>query len=284
MSPYVKIIIAAILAGSSGAFIKYLDLPSTTLTFFRMAIPTLLLLGLFALQKKQVIRNCSPLMLVASLLNAARLFFYFIGYSYTSIANAVIMLYTWPIFTTLLSMLLFREKVANRNMMLMCTSFSGIVIIYLNQNFSLDNKDMIGISSMLLSAFLYAVSVLIFKKESNRYTAKESVFYQNMLGVVIYAPFILTNRPGPTISEVGIMTCYAVLIGLIVFILFFSALKQIKASTASLLFYMEIVSALFCGIFLFDERLSWNLITGGAIIILSTILLKKEPASTNDKK
>ena len=49
-------------------------------------------------------------MLIASSINAARMFLYFIGFTYASIANAVIVLYTWPIFATLLGLMFLKEK------------------------------------------------------------------------------------------------------------------------------------------------------------------------------
>ena len=41
--PYLEVIIAAIIWGSTGVFVKFLALPPTTITFFRLAIPTLCL-------------------------------------------------------------------------------------------------------------------------------------------------------------------------------------------------------------------------------------------------
>lgn len=45
LNPYLAIIIAATIGGSSGVFIKLLDLPATTITFFRMAVPVIVLLA-----------------------------------------------------------------------------------------------------------------------------------------------------------------------------------------------------------------------------------------------
>jgi drug/metabolite transporter (DMT)-like permease len=42
-SPFLAVIIAATLGGFSGVFFKWIDLPATTLTFFRVAVPTAVL-------------------------------------------------------------------------------------------------------------------------------------------------------------------------------------------------------------------------------------------------
>ncbi|MCK5062697.1 MAG: EamA family transporter, partial [Candidatus Aenigmarchaeota archaeon] len=65
-------------------------------------------------------------------------------------------------------------------------------------------------------------------------------------------------------------------IGIVGFILFFSALKKINASTASHLTYVEVISAAIFGIVLFGELLTWNVLLGGILIIASTYFLKRE--------
>ena len=75
-------------------------------------------------------------MLIASSINAARMFLYFIGFTYASIANAVIVLYTWPIFATLLG-LMFLRKNRQAPALALLIAFAGIVFAYLGKQFSL---------------------------------------------------------------------------------------------------------------------------------------------------
>ena len=51
LNPYLAIILAATLGGSSGVFIKLLDLPSTTITFFRLFVPVAIRLVYFTWKK-----------------------------------------------------------------------------------------------------------------------------------------------------------------------------------------------------------------------------------------
>lgn len=273
-NPYLEVIIAAIIWGSTGVFVKYLNLPPTTLTFFRMAVPAVFLSMFFSIKKIKFNLN-NKLMLFASSLNAFRMFFYFLGFTLTSIGNAVIMLYTWPIFATIFSLLFLKEKVKLRNLVLLAMAFVGIIIIYSNKELSFVNKDFIGMSAMLISAAIYAITIVIFKKESNKYSKFETIFYQNLVGAFIFLPFLFINQPFPTVTQSSVAITYAILIGLIAFSLFFSALKKIKASTASFLSYVEVISAMLFGIFLFNEVITLNLIIGGFLIITSTLLLKK---------
>src|SRR5438105_1676097 len=100
INPYFEVIFAATIWGLTGSFIRILHLPSTTLSFIRSAVPTIILFIYFLINRKNVFRNSNVTIYFASFLNAIRILFYFIGFQMTSIGNAVIILYTGPIFTS----------------------------------------------------------------------------------------------------------------------------------------------------------------------------------------
>ena len=275
LNPYLDVVIAAIIWGSAGVFIKYLNLPITTITFFRVFIPAIILLLFFAAKKTNVFKKINRIIMLASLLDTIAFFFYFISYTYTSIANSLIILFTWPIFAALFSAVILKEKIAKRNLILLGISFVGIALVYSNETISFTNKDFIGMSSMLVSAVFYSLSMVLYKKTSENYSNFELVFYQNMIGAVVFLPVLFISRPFPTPQQSAVVIFYAVLVGIIGYALFFSALKRIKASTASFLSYIEIISGITFGILFFNEAVKTNVVIGGILIIISTVLLKK---------
>ena len=273
---FLAVLTAATMAGSSGVFIKSIQfLPATSMAFIRLTIPTLLMGGLMLFQGIPFFRGNYRIMLTASLLNALRMYLFFVAYIYTSIGNAVIISYTWPIFTTLFSIFFLKEQVVRRNLGLMGVAFLGILIVYMNQPFSFENKDFMGMSAALGTAIVYATTVVIFKRESPNYSRQEIIFYQNVLGPFIYLPFFLLHRPWPILSDSIIAVSHAIILGILGFNFFFYGLRHLKASTASLLAYIEIISALLFGVFWMKETLTWNMLMGGILIIFSTTLLKK---------
>lgn len=276
LNPYLEVVLAIMIMGSSGVFIKFLELPSIVLASFRVAIPTLLLFIYFRLKKVKLFHRPVKWMLLGSLLNAIRIYFFMNSYAYTGIANAVIILYSWPIFASIFSMLFLREKIPGRNIFLLLLPFAGIIIIFSSHPFSLENNDFIGMSSMLLSAIIYALSVIVFKKESDRFSGYETVFFQNLAGSILFTPFLFLVDFELTAGKAGLLLLFSTSIGVIAFGLFFSALRKIKASTVSFLSYLEVIIATTYGVLIFDEKITWQLITGGILIIVSTILLKKQ--------
>jgi len=276
LNPYLEAIVAAVIWGSSGIFIKYIDLPPTTVTFFRLAVPTLILFIFLTVKKIKLFHGNNKLILLASTLNAGRIFLYTVGFTFASIGNAVIILYTWPIFVTVFSMLFLKEQVKKRTFLLLFIALIGTIFIYLNKEFSFSDNNFIGITAMFISAAIYALTVIIFKKESEKYSKYETIFYQNLIGSIILIPFIFINKPLPSLPQTSLGILYGILIGIIGFLFFFSALKKIKASTVSFLSYIEVPSAIILSIIFFQESLTWNMVVGGLLIILATILIKKE--------
>jgi len=276
LNPYLAIIIAATIGGSSGVFIKLIDLPATTITFFRMAVPVIVLLGYLHYKRTKLFRGNYRIMMVASVLNATRMFFFFVGYLYTSIGNAVIILFTWPIFGSLFSAIFLKEKVSVRTALLIGLAFTGIVIMYLNKEISFGNEDFIGMAAMLLSAILFSITAVIFKKELVYYSKTETIFYQNLVGAVAFLPLLFIYTPVPSAMQIGAASLYGFLIGIVAFTLFFYALRRLKMSHYALFTYWEVIAALFFGVLFFQEQITWNMLIGGSLILATGIMLRKK--------
>ena len=58
-------------------------------------------------------------MLLISGINAVRMFFFFLTYMLTSVGNAVVSLYTWPVFAHALQCMVLGEVVSRRHVFLL---------------------------------------------------------------------------------------------------------------------------------------------------------------------
>lgn len=272
--PFLAVIAAAILSGSSGVFIKNIEMAATSLGFIRSLLPVLMMAGIMFYKGIPLFRGNYRLMMVASGLNALRLFLFITAYTYTNIGNAVIIIFTWPVFVTIFSAFFLGESTSLRNILLLILAFVGIVIIYTGQSLSFENDDFLGMTAALGTAICHAIGVVIFKKESVNYSRYELLFYQNLLGILLFLPFFITT-PLPSGQDIGVASVYSLLLGTLGFSLFLYGLTYLKASVASAIAYIEIVSALFFAVMVMREPITLNIILGGGLVVVSTAFLRR---------
>ncbi len=272
---YVAVISCALIAGFGGVFVKGFTIPATSIAWFRTAIPALILGGWMLVKGISFFRGNWKLMLGASVLNTIRMYLYFVAYIYTSIGNAVLIFYSWPIFATIYSSFFLKEKISKQQIGILLLAFLGIIVAYSNQTFSFGNKDFVGMAAAIFSAAIYAMTVILFKKETNNFHRNEIIFYQNFTGLIFYFPFFFFVNELPTAADWTLGIVYANLIGIIGFGLFFYGLKYLKASVASALMYIEVVSAIILSYVWMGDQLSWNMIIGGGIILVSSFFINR---------
>jgi len=273
---FFAVFLCAMIAGYSGIMIKAMtSLNATSIAWLRTGVPAIILGGWMATQKIPLFRGNYKKLLVASLLNAIRMYLFMVAYIYTSIANAAILFYFWPIFATVLGFIVLKEKIKSLQIGLLIIAFVGLLIAYSGKTFTFEDKDFIGMLASVLSAFMYAVTVIIFKAESQNYERNELIFYQNLIGALLFLPFFIWQFPHAEIPHLGIGVFYGFLIGIVAFNLFFYGLKYLKASTASSIMYLEVVSAIVLSYLILGDQLTNNMIVGGSLILVSSFLLNR---------
>jgi drug/metabolite transporter (DMT)-like permease len=245
------------------------------MTFFRTAVPSIILLAYFLFKRKNILAGTHKMVLLASFLNGVRMVFYFLAYQLTSIGNAVIMFYTGPIFIALLGFFLLKEKMTYKKIFLTMLAFLGIVFMFSNKELSFSSNDFLGMLSALICTAIFSFTMILFKKEINKYSRLEAVFFQNIVPGILFLPFLFINQPLPNEFQISMASFYALLIGVVGFFLIFSAMKKIDVSTVGVITYLEVVSAIILAYLFFREPVTWNMLIGGSLIVISTISLQK---------
>ncbi|MBU2235974.1 DMT family transporter [Patescibacteria group bacterium] len=268
-NPYFGMIIALTIGAFNGVLLKWLELEPEVITFFRLAVPAFVLFFFIKFyKKKKILRGNFKLMLVASAFNASRMFLYFLAFSYTSVANGIIMLYTWPIFSSIFGVIFIKEKAKLKEWLLISLAFFGVIVMMSNQELSFSNNDLVGMLIMIASAALFAVTVVIFKKKLDEYSPTETIFYQSILGAVIFFPFIFFSNEGLTLGKSLLaIGHYGFMVGILGFVLLFRALKKLKVIQYSLIGYWEVIAGVLFGIVLLGDDITLNMVFGGLMII-----------------
>ncbi len=268
------VVFGALIAGTSGVIIKNIHtIDATSIAWFRTTVPTAIVFIWMIISGVKPFRGNYPKLLVGALINSIRIYLYLIAFIYTSIGNAVILFYTWPIMVAILGFLFLGEKVDKYQTFLLVLTFLGIVLAYSDKPFTFENSDFLGMLAALGASLTNAATVVLFKSEAKNYHSLEMVFYQNILGAFIFMPFFILGVGQAEIGDIGLGTLFGLIAGIVVFGLFFNSLKYLSAATASTLMYLEVVSAVLFGYLFFNEVLSLNMALGGILIMASNLLL-----------
>jgi drug/metabolite transporter (DMT)-like permease len=207
------VFISAIIAGTSGLFIKGMSINSISQTGLRMAVPAIFTIIWMLGTRTPFFRGNWKKMLGISVLGTLRLLLFFLAYNLTTLGNAVIMFYTYPIISAALGYLILREIVSKRQQTLLFVAFLGILIVFSGKEFSFENQDFLGMLAAMGSAFIFALNVVLFRSETKNYSEKEMLFYQNFVGFVVLMPFFEFDSATTLDYTLGIS--YGLLIGIL---------------------------------------------------------------------
>ncbi|MCG8478019.1 MAG: DMT family transporter [Spirochaetales bacterium] len=269
------VILAAATWGTGGLFIRAAALPATAIAFFRLVVPTVVLGAWFVLRRRKISRRNMGTRLLASGLNAVRMYFFFLAFEYTSVATATVALYSWPIFAALFAKIILTETIGRRRATLLGLAFVGIPLLYIRGvaagSVVFDRYEAIGISSMIFSAVLHALVVVLLKRASAGNSPFETTFFQNLVGAIVFAAIFLAGDLAVTTRQTVIGVSMGLFVGLGGFTLFFSGLHRLNAASAAILAYFEVVVAGILGTVVLGEPLSWNTVVGGCLICCSVI-------------
>ncbi|MDC7221889.1 MAG: DMT family transporter [Spirochaetales bacterium] len=267
------IILAAAIGASSGLYIKSLPFSSLAMTGFRMGLPFLFFLPLM-IKRKLVLGGPEDrkMILLGSSLNGLRMFLYVFSYKLTTLTNAVVLLYLWPIFALLLDCFLNKKKLKLREFLILFMALSGVVLLNVQKGFSLSRSDLLGSLMMILSALIFSGAMVIFKKVLEGYGEGETLFFQNGLGALIFLPFLIAELPGIPLAQTALGIVYGFSVGIVGFGLFFFALKRLSIFQYGALGYTEVFFGFLYGVILLGENFTLNIILGVVLILTSSVL------------
>lgn len=267
------VIIATALGASSGLYIKSLPFSGLAMTGFRMCIPFLFFLPMM-IKRKMVLGppKMRKRVYLASLLNGIRMFLYVIAYKLTSLANAVVLVYLWPLFALLLHAAIKKQKLKFRELGLILLAIGGVILLNFQKGFSFSQDHLAGNIFMTLSAFLFSFTALIFKEALADHSEGEVVYFQNALGALFFLPFLVIELLAAPLPEIALGTLYGLSVGVIAWAFFFIALKRLPVFQYGALTYIEVFFGVLFGTLLLGEEITIFTIAGIALVLSASVL------------
>lgn len=313
--------------GGIGAFGRYINAPGDFISFGRNFIGFIALTIIFAVAargnfKKLRTTKLSPAMVFSGIFMGLFSGLYVISTQYTTLANASFLIYTGPIYSTILAAIFLKEKLNGKGIACIAAVVLGMLFIVgiitpQGLTLDLDPKWMFGNMIGLLSGVAYGLYLFIGRYrqdcDSNvrswwnflfasitilglmvvdsllsgglKYTVKVNGVQQvDAAGQIMTAPWDIFTMDA---TSWLVWIAAALITGFIAFHLLAYATKMLKAGELAAISYQETIMASLLGFVMFNEVLTPLQLVGGALIIaggVSQIFFSTKAASKAGEK
>lgn len=248
-----------------------------SILFYRFLFATIALGIMMKVHKEPfaIKMNDLPLLVLLSTYYMVSAQFLFWGYDYMGAGVATTLHFTYPVFVTLLMLILFREKAS------WVTWLAIILAVYGVARLSIGGEDhkfsFFGVGIVLLSALGYAAYITTVNKSHLRTMPNRKLaFYVFVFTTLLFAGKVSvtqTLQPIPDVMSGVNLVLLAVLPTVISNITLLLAVHHIGGTMTSVLGALEPVTAVCIGAFVFGEAFTWQQGLGIAMILVAVTLI-----------
>lgn len=271
---------AAIIWGATAPIMKLTltEIPVFSLAFFRMFFASLIL-GILISKKLKVKKADITTFFWAAITGVTlNLTLFFIGLKLTQAILAAFLIAAVPLFTLIGAHLYLKEKFTTRLVFASLVAFAGVAII-VGKFERLQPLEIIGNLLLLASTISWVVNEIISKKLLKVYDGSVVAFYTMAIGSATFLPLFLFDyfKNPQWINNVTTQGLLGLLFGiffasLLAYWAWNRGLKLLPAGQAAFFFYLDPISGAVLAMILLGEKLTTQLVVGGALIALGVFL------------
>ncbi len=279
------VLISFFLWSTTGPLLRASDLPVATFVTIANGFGVAVLLAIYGRRILPLAKKLPPGRTVLYIAGGAvNVIASFAAYRLTTIGNVLVPHYIAPLLVAVVSPALLGEKPSARSVEALAASLMGLAL-FAGRDMTLGSPDDVaGLALAGFSAVGYAVVILLTRDLSRAGTDPVllSVVASGALGVgtaFFFEPSVCTT------DGVAVAVVAAILHLAIAAPLYVHSLRHVRAATAGVIGYSEVVFGVLWGAFLYGERLTYLQGFGLAIIIASGCWLfsKEEPVAAQPK-
>lgn len=263
---------SAVLMGTVGVFSRFMAMGAESVSFLRLALGAIFML-LFLLWKNELRRIVivPPVnVCISGGFLAGFILFYIQAMNYTTMANAIMLVYFGPLAASIYAHVFFNEKLSFISSLLILTALLGFaMMLEFDLNYKEEQNKLMGLGYGFMAMLCYCGFILVNRRITTHIYS--STFYQLALGGLILAPFFLYNFQGMNPTQLGLALGVGLLPGFIAILFAVTALRSLHAATFGTLAYFEPFTVVILGWLIFDETLSYLQLCGCFAILLSGI-------------
>lgn len=247
------------------------DIPEVLIAFFRSLFGLLLILPIFLIRKKVVLKTTKSLWYVLRvILMAFALLLTYYAYGKLPLNFATTIGMSGPLFTIVLSLIFFKKKLGVKQWLLVILGYVGVFIVIRPTSFSLN----LAVLSSLLANILIGGSLIVSKILSKHDSTATIILYTN-IGITLILFALSFNSWIPISSRDWIILLIMGILGTMVQIFTITALKYSTPLFVAPFEYTRLIFATGIGFVIFLEIPDTYTVVGSVVILFSAYMLAR---------
>lgn len=271
-TPVLLILCAVLLWSTGGLFIKMTTLDAFAVNAGRSMLAAITV-AVFTYKKGL---KLDAFTLLTSFLYAGTLSCFVYANKTTTAANAIFLQYTAPIYILIFAPFVLKEKFRFSDLVTVIICLTGMSLFFLepqNGDNKLASNVFLGNLVALLSGIFFGLYILLLRHpRSLQRNPAVSVFYGNLMIVLIMIPFLINNPPQPNGTDVSAIVFLGVFQIGIAYILFTKGISAgVRSLDASIIGFIEpLLNPVWVFLKLGETPSKWAIL--GGIIIIGAIV------------
>ena len=211
--------------------------------------------------------------LINGVLLAGFIIFYVQAMNYTSMANAIMLVYLAPLAASVVAHFFLGERLTVTALALISLALLGFgMMIEFNIEINRESREFIGICYGLLAMASYAGFILVNRVINPQIHVYTRTFWQLFTGGCVMIPFILFSVHKISASDIPWLLAVGFFPGFLAILFAVAALSRLPVAMFGTIAYIEPVAVVILGWTIFHETLNPMQITGCLLILFSGIL------------
>ena len=270
----IKYIIAVIIYGTNGMMIRFVDLPSSAIVFYRALIGTITIYVILKLKGHKIdrpsVRKNMAVLTVSGVCLGLNWVFLFAAYKVTTVAIASLCNYTAPIIVIIILAVYNRRRPGLSTIMCVIAAAAGIVMVSGVLEGGADNVNAAGIAFGMAAAAGFVGIVLCNRRLKSIDVFDKTVVQMAIAAIVIFIYMFVENGclpiPGNAVSAILLLVLGIVNTG-IAYIFYFGGMSSISVESVAILGYLEPVVSILMSVFVLKESLTAIGIIGAVLLL-----------------
>lgn len=282
----IKYIIAVVLYGTIGLFLRQVSVPSEIVVLFRGILGSAFIFTFLRVRGQKpdlaVIRENLRWLLISGVCLGLNWVFLFAAYLHTTVAIASLCNYMAPIIVVVITPAVLREPLNKKKIPCVIAAFVGIVLV--SEFWTGNAGDASGILMGLMAAVCFVI-IVICNRKMHGISAYDKSLVQLSISALTVLPYVLLKNRGAELDWNARSILFILILGLVhtgvAYCLYFSGMATLPVQTVAVLGYLEPVVSVLGSAFILREHMGlcgWI----GTVLIIAAALFSETIGSKSE--